>query len=263
MKNIAEMSFEIIDFHTHPFLEKECYFCIYKESVGADVNTIISDMNDVGISRFCGSVIRKRHEGEGFEVFQKLNRDALKLREIYGEKYIPGIHVHPDFVEESEKEIEYAAQNGVRLIGELVPYMHGWKDYSCRGFSDVLDVAEKFGMVVSLHLGDHDQMLKMASEHKNVNFVVAHPGEKDRVMKHVELMKKCDNVFLDLSGGGMFRYGLVRYLCDAVGAERILFGTDYPICNLKMYVGAIMGERLTDHERELIFSQNAKRLLKL
>lgn len=257
------MNFEIIDFHTHPFLEKECYFCIYKESVDADVNTFLSDMKEAGISRFCGSVIRKRREGEGFEVLQKLNRDALKLREVYGEKYIPGIHVHPDFVEDSAKEIEYAAKNGVRLIGELVPYMHGWKDYSCRGFSDILDVAETYGMVVSLHLGDHEQMLRMASEHKNVKFVVAHPGEKDRALKHVELMKACDNVFLDLSGGGMFRYGLVRYLCDTVGAERILFGTDYPICNLKMYVGAIMGERLKDRERELIFSQNANRLLNL
>ncbi len=255
------MSFEIIDFHTHPFLDSDCYFCIYKESVEADVNTFLSDMEAAGISRFCGSVIRKRREGEGFELLKKLNRDAIKLREIYGEKYIAGIHVHPDFVDESVAEIKFAADNGVRLIGELVPYMHGWSDYSCRGFSDILDEAEKYNMVVSLHVGDHGQMRKMASEHKNVKFVIAHPGEKERALKHIEAMKACDNMYLDLSGGGMFRYGLVRYLCDQVGAERVLFGTDYPICNLKMYVGAVMGERLRDCERELIFSENAKRVL--
>lgn len=257
------MSFEIIDFHTHPFIDAENYFCIYKESVDADVNTMLSDMDVAGISRFCGSVIRKRREGEGFEVLKKLNRDALKLREIYGERYIPGIHVHPDFIKESAEEIELAAGKGVKLIGELVPYMHGWSDYSCKGFSEILDLAEKYDMIVSLHVGDHDQMRKMALEHKNVKFVIAHPGEKERALKHIEAMKECDNMYLDLSGGGMFRYGLVRYLCDKVGAERILFGTDYPICNLQMYVGAIMGERLTDRERELIFSENAKRLLGL
>ena len=257
------MSIEIIDFHTHPFIDADTYFCIYKESVPADEKTILADMENEGISRFCGSVIRKMREGEGFELLKKLNRDALKLRDIYGEKYIPGIHVHPDFVEESTEEIKFASEKGIKLIGELVPYMHGWKDYSCKGFSEILDVAEKYGMVVSLHVGDHEQMIKMASEHKNVNFVIAHPGEKERALKHIEAMKQCDNMYLDLSGGGMYRYGLVRYLCDKVGAERIIFGTDYPISNLKMYVQAVMGERLTDSERELIFSGNAKCLLGL
>lgn len=254
---------DIIDFHTHPFFDAGEYFCIYKESIPADVNTILSDMSNAGISRFCGSVIRKIREGEGFEVLKELNREALKLRDVYGERYIPGIHVHPDYVEESVKEIEYAAENGVKLVGELVPYMHGWSDYSCGGLSDILDVAEKHGMTVSLHVGNHEQMVAMARAHRNVNFVVAHPGEKDRVLKHIEAMQSCENMYLDISGTGLHRYGLMRFLCDKVGAERILFGTDYPIGNLASYVYAMMGERLTDGERELIFSGNAKRLLGL
>lgn len=254
---------DIIDFHTHPFFETSGYFCIYKESIPADVNTILSDMSNAGISRFCGSVIRKIREGEGFEVLKELNRDALKLRDVYGERYIPGIHVHPDYVEESVKEIEHAAENGVKLVGELVPYMHGWSDYSCDGLSDILDVAEKHGMTVSLHVGNHEQMVAMARAHRNVNFVVAHPGEKDRVLKHIEAMQSCENMYLDISGTGLHRYGILRFLCDKVGAERILFGTDYPIGNLTSYVYAMMGERLTDGERELIFSGNAKRLLGL
>lgn len=254
---------DIIDFHTHPFFDAGEYFCIYKESIPADVNTILSDMSNAGISRFCGSVIRKIREGEGFEVLKELNREALKLRDVYGERYIPGIHVHPDYVEESVKEIEYAAENGVKLVGELVPYMHGWSDYSCGGLSDILDVAEKHGMTVSLHVGNHEQMVAMARAHRNVNFVVAHPGEKDRVVKHIEAMQACENMYLDISGTGLHRYGILRFLCDKVGAERILFGTDYPIGNLASYVYAMMGERLTDGERELIFSGNAKRLLGL
>lgn len=254
---------DIIDFHTHPFFDAGEYFCIYKESIPADVNTILSDMSNAGISRFCGSVIRKIREGEGFEVLKELNGEALKLRDVYGERYIPGIHVHPDYVEESVKEIEYAAENGVKLVGELVPYMHGWSDYSCGGLSDILDVAEKHAMTVSLHVGNHDQMMAMARAHRNVNFVVAHPGEKDRVLKHIEAMQSCENMYLDISGTGLHRYGILRFLCDKVGAERILFGTDYPIGNLASYVYAMMGERLTDGERELIFSGNAKRLLGL
>ena len=101
----------------------------------------------------------------------------------------------------------------------------------------------------------------MALEHKNINFVFAHPGEKAQVMLHEGVMKKCDNVYLDLSGTGLFRHGMLKYLTKSVGAQRILFGTDYPVCNLRLYIGGMLDEGLSDSELELIFAKNAKRLL--
>lgn len=93
--------------------------------------------------------------------------------------------------------------------------------------------------------------------------MAAHPGEKDSVEKHITRMKKYDNVCLDLAGTGIFRYGCIRHLVNSVGAERILFGTDYPICNHQMYIGSVLGERLADTSLELIFNGNARRLLGL
>ncbi len=251
---------EIIDFHVHPFLDADKNFCHYRETMKIDENTFLSDMDDAGVSVFCGSVVKRC---EGFEGLKECNREAIKLKEIYGNRYQPGFHIHPAFVDESVDEIKLAKERDIRIIGELVPYMHGWSDYSCKSFSDILDEIEKYGMVVSLHTINLQQMSKMAEAHRNVNFVFAHPGEKASVSEHIEIMKRLDNVYLDLSGTGLFRYGLVRYLVDSVGVERILFGTDYPICNLPMYIGAVLGEKLSDRERELIFSGNAKRLLGL
>ena len=254
------MSIEIIDFHMHPFLSSSNNFCMYKENLEMDYNTVIKDMEEAGVSTFCGSVISGSLEN-GFETLQKCNQDALKLREIYGEKYIPGFHVHPNYIEESFKELEFASQNNVKLIGELVPYMNGWDDYSCKEFSLILDEIEKYNMVVSLHTINFEKMEKMASQHKNVKFVFAHPGEKPTVINHIEVMKKLDNVYLDISGGGIHRYGVIKHLINNVGAERILFGTDYPLGNVKSYVSAVLGEKITDREKELIFSGNAKNLL--
>lgn len=254
------MSIEIIDFHMHPFLDSSNNFCMYKENLEMDCNTVIKDMEDAGVSVFCGSVICGGMEN-GFETLQKCNKDALKLREIYGEKYIPGFHVHPNYIEESFKELELASQNNVKIIGELVPYMNGWEDYSSKEFSLILDEIEKYNMVVSLHTINLEKMEKMASQHKIVKFVFAHPGEKSTVINHIEVMKKLDNVYLDISGTGIHRYGVVKYLVNNVGAERILFCTDYPIGNVKSYVNAVLGEKITDREKELIFSGNAKNLL--
>lgn len=55
-----------------------------------------------------------------------------------------------------------------------------------------------------------------------------------------------------------------RKLIDEIGAHKVVFGTDYPICDLQMYIGAIAhDELLTDNEKRLILSENAKRILKL
>ncbi len=59
----------------------------------------------------------------------------------YCDFYVPGFHIHPGYVEESLKEIDRMHQKGIKLIGELVPYMDGWNDYSCEEFSVLLDSA--------------------------------------------------------------------------------------------------------------------------
>ena len=256
------MEFDVIDFHTHPFYEDDENLCIYKSNMKMDMDTFLADMDEAGVSVFCGSVIKKTRDN-GFENLKECNRVSLRLRDIYGERYQPGFHLHPEYMDESYAEIKLAAEKGVRIIGELVPYLHGWTDFSCKEFSDLLDEVAKHNMVVSVHSMDMGQMEKMASAHRDIQFVFAHPDEKVNVDVRIGIMKKLDNVSIDLSGTGLYRYGLTRYLIDNVGADRVLFGTDYPICNLPMYIHAVLGEKLTDREKELVLSGNAKRLLGL
>ena len=119
-------------------------------------------------------------------------------------------------------------------------------------------------MIVSFHSMNEDAMDEMVKNHKDVIFVAAHPGEYGGFMRHVERMKFSENYYLDLSGYGIFRYGMLRHAIDAFGIDRILFGSDYPTCNPGMYIGGVLFDNLlTDTEKEKIFSLNAKRLLKI
>lgn len=258
------MKREIIDFHTHPYrTERECS-CMYKDSFFLDSREAREDLEQAGITHICGSVIELglcRPE-EGFDYFRGLNQRALELAEEYQGYYTPGIHVHPDYVRESCEEIERMHARGVRLIGELVPYMHGWTDYSSRNFAEILSVAEQYRMIISYHTieTEAEQMERMIAEHKNLIFVAAHPGERVGYEKHIERMSRYENAWLDLSGTGLFRYGMLAYGVKKLGSERILFGTDYPICNPGMYVQAVLHEHISEKDRENIFSANAKRL---
>lgn len=261
------MNQTVIDFHTHPYLSGEEFLNFYPERFTPDPVQCRTDLERAGISKICGSVILKKpyRREEGFAQIRRCNQRAIELRELLGGFYVPGFHVHPDFVVESIAEIEEMHARGVRLIGELVPYLHGWSDYSNRGLSRILDAAGKYRMVVSFHTmaEEQDEMTRMVREHPDVTFVAAHPNEREVYKKHLERMELCGNLYLDLSGTGIFRYGSIAYGVDRVGSERFLFGTDYPICNPRMYVQAVYQEPIAPADEENIMYKNARRILGL
>ena len=75
------MSFEIIDFHTHPFSTSSDNFCFYNGSVNSDED-FLSDIEAAGISRFAGSVIDKVKKD--FSGVTEGNRTTLEIWERYG-----------------------------------------------------------------------------------------------------------------------------------------------------------------------------------
>ena len=260
------MSYEIIDFHTHPFTDDISNICAHQSLCRLKTENIKDELSALGISRICGSVIRRKtDEVSDWERLKRCNEDALRLREILGDFYIPGFHVHPDYIEESVKEIHRMKKEGVRLMGELVPYSSGWEDLTAAGFDAILDEAENCGMILSLHSDEnYDMWDEMVRRHKNLTIVAAHPGEKPRLTRHIARAKISENYYLDLSGTGLFRHGMLYQAVKEMGADHVLFGTDYPICTPAMFVGGVVNDPfLSKEEKELILAGNAKRLLGL
>ncbi len=260
---------KIIDFHTHPYLTIDENLCIYKDLLQLSAQEAKTDLERAGITHICGSVLSARPYdiNGGFKQLRELNRKALKIREVYEGFYTPGFHIHPHFVEESMEEIAFMYECGIRLIGELVPYSHGWEqyecDYDCDGLHKLLDVAGKYHMVVSYHTmpEQQEQMTRMIKAHPDVTFVAAHPGTGDAYLKQLDRLHKYQNAFLDLSGTGLFRYGMLCAGVQKAGADKIIFGTDYPICNPQMYVQAVLGEHIEEADKEKIFYKNIESFL--
>ncbi len=248
----------IIDFHTHPFLVSSENSCFYQNTIN-DFDDFTKDMENAGISVFCGSVIEKT---KSITKIKELNCHAVKLRDISNGKYIPGIHVHPHYKDESIEMLNDAHSIGINLVGELVPYYHGWESYYEGYMADIYSEIDRLNMTVSLHTQCEESIEKALKEFKNITFVLAHPREKEDFYAHIERIKKYDNCYIDLSGSGLFRYGMLKTLVNEVGSERILFGSDYPICNPKMYVQAVDFEKISDREKENIYCENARRILR-
>lgn len=252
---------QVIDFHVHPFQNKKYCLNFYPEMEDLDAAKMRARIETAGITHICGSVLEPGHIPADFSELRLLNDEALELKRLLGDFYTPGFHVHPAWLKESLEEIERMNRLGVRFIGELVPYMHGWGDFSEKNWWEILDLADQYHMICSYHTPFSYDMGPVVAAHPDITFVAAHPGDKDRVPEHLEQIQKHDNLYLDLSGTGMFRLGLVKHLVHEVGADRILFGTDYPICNPRMYVQAVYGEDISDSDRDKILYENAAGLL--
>lgn len=256
--------FKIIDFHTHPFTTFEQNICYYKRDVGVDADEVYEFMTGLGIGCICGSVINTPPIPDMTrEDVRHLNDTALALANKYKGFYVPGFHIHPAYLKESLEEMERMHSLGVNLIGEIVPYSFGWSDYSSQAMDEILDLALEYNMIFNFHTMNEDSIDRMVEKHPKNILVAAHPGEFDNFSRHLERMEKSENYYLDLSGTGIFRQGMLAYGIKRFGAERFIFGTDFPVCNPAVYVGGVgLDALISDSDKEKVFYDNAQALLK-
>ena len=248
------------DFHIHPYIEEAHSIKRYKKQTGNSFEAQRKVLEKEDIRKVAGSVIILDAADEK-ERLEAENRDMYTLFKAHPDFYVPGVRINPLCPDESFAALEKAIGNGIRLVGELTPYMTGrWCYQDCAA---LFDFCQENNMVISCHPTTEEDMTAVCRMFPRLTFVFAHPGEQEKVEGHIARMRECENAYLDLSGTGIFRFGVVRHLIDAVGAERILFGSDFPICNPGAYKGGILYEALTDREFELVAHKNAERLLGL
>lgn len=255
---------DIIDFHVHTGYD----FHADEHGVLIDNEKFRSDLEACGVTKCCGSYLPKACNGRPVADYEQyipeLNAKAYETKELYGDFYIPGLHIHPAFVEMSCREIEKYARLGVKMIGELVPYMMGWQGCATKEFLEIMDCAASYNMVVNIHLTSGADMRALcASIPKSITLVWAHFSAFGTFDEHTGLLREFENVYFDTSAHGSDRVGIIKDAVNAVGSEKLLFGTDYPGIGPASDIGAMMVEDISEADRENIFSLNAKRLLKL
>lgn len=249
----------IIDCHVHPFLGTVTNTSWFP---GTDTpEQFAAELRRAGIAQWCGAPIRPTPEPTAADL-AGFNQEMLALCECFGEAYVPAATVHPAFPEESCAALEALHARGVRWIGELVAYMSGYRTYDSPAMRQILGVAQDLGMVVNIHPFDLDEIDRLCADFPRLPIVVAHPTEgRAGILARFELLARRPNACLDLSGSGLFRWGMLRAGIDRVGPERFLFGTDFPICNPALLLQGVHFEHLSDRERELVLGGNFRRLI--
>ncbi|MGD0794848.1 MAG: amidohydrolase family protein [Dehalococcoidales bacterium] len=278
----------IIDFHTHvlpPQIKKDRGRCVNADSSFALIygdkkikiataEDLIENMDREGVDV---SVI-VNYGWSTHELCVETNDYILESVSRFPKRFIGFAAVADYNSEKSLAEIERCARGGIRGIGELRP------DCQPPGF------AQKKALEPFVKLLRQHRLLLMTHSSEPVGHIYAGKGiatpallywfissfpDITMVCAHwggglpfyalmPEVQKELANVYFDTAASPfLYRPEIYRQVSQLVGAEKILFGSDFPVMPPGRIVKEIEGAGLAEEEKNNILSGNARRLLGL
>jgi len=101
-------------------------------------------------------------------------------------------------------------------------------------------------------------LLELVVDFPSITFICGHAGW-DRPKAALKAALKHSNLYLETSWQPA---STIQRLCEKIGPERLLFGSDYPLFSQKRALQNVRAA-LVDEEYEMVVETNAKRLLRL
>ncbi len=255
----ANDSFEIFDCHLHSPADTGEEWQWHKVTLTFD--DFVKYLDKTGVKR--GIINSQRSYGKKPEEFIAGNREVARNVEKYKGRFKGACVVNPQYIEEALKEIEYCHdQLGFLWVGELCNYMVPY-NYSLKEFEMLVEHVTKLNMVLALHT-EHGEMEYISQKFPGATIAFAHFGD-DReyadIFKRIDMVAANPNYYLDTSGYGHDRVGVLEYAVQKIGPDRVLFGSDFSINDPSTVMSRIKNSFLTGEQKQKIFSKNLQVLL--
>jgi predicted TIM-barrel fold metal-dependent hydrolase len=276
----------IIDFHVHifpPQIKKNrnkyidsdpCFAILYsnKDAKLATADELIASMDKAGIDI---SVIQNIG-WTTHELCMETNDYILESTARYPERLIGFCSVQPQSYEAALDEIERCAKGGVKGIGEIRP------DIQLLDFSDeevmtpFINAVRKHKLMLLSHASEPvghiypgkgvvtpEVLYSFITSYSELTIILAHwGGGLPFYALMPEVSKAMKNVFFDTAASPLlYTPQIYEQVISLVGAERILFGSDYPLLEQGRALKEIISLNLSEETRNLILAGNAQRLL--
>lgn len=258
----------IIDFHTHVYPDaiarkaadnvREFYDGIGNGAIDGKVQTLIERGDLAGIDEFVVLPVATKPERTR-HINEFIVREVAQQPRFYG---FGTVHAAMDGLMD---EVAYIRENG--LLGIKIH-----PDYQTFAIDDerMYPVYEEIQgkLPIVFHMGDlrydfsHPAKLrKVLQNFPNLQVVAAHFGGYQLHKEAVQELSDT-NCYFDTSSSLMFMEpGVAENYIRHYGAERFLYGTDFPMWDTVVEVERFMSLNLTDDEKEQIAWKTAAQLL--
>jgi predicted TIM-barrel fold metal-dependent hydrolase len=196
------------------------------------------------------------------------NSETLAAAAEHADRLIPAVTISP-FLGGDGRELDRLLDGGAKMI-RLYPTFHSFR-LDDAFVDDICAAAGDRGVPVMIPTRPMmnwrfaavplEAIGPVVERHPSTRFVMSGPNYLIEYQALVRVMKRCANVWYEISC--LQGFNSVVNLVNAVGADRILFGTgallNYPACN----VAKLDHAGISDQHRKAIASGNATKLLTL
>ncbi len=276
----------IIDFHAHVFppqikknrskyIERDpCFALLYStpNSKIATADELIASMDEAGVDI---SVILNIG-WTTHELCVETNDYIMESISRYPQRLVGFCAIQPQSPEAAIAEIERCAKAGIRGVGEMRPDMQLFDLRDEEMMKPFIEVIAKHRLILLTHASEPvgheypgkggitpDILYPFIASFPDLTIVCAHWGGGlpfYALMPEVE--KAMSNVFFDTAASPLlYTPQVYNQVIQLVGADKILFGSDYPLLAQGRLLEEIRALDLPQETKSLILSGNAQKLL--
>lgn len=191
------------------------------------------------------------------------NREVARYAEKYKGRFLGACVVNPLFIDEALREMEDCRKKyGMVWVGELCNYTVPY-EYSIKQFEQLVDQAVNLNMVLDVHT-ELEEMEYVIKKFPKATIVFPHFGDEhefDHIFKRIDAVAAHPNTYLDTSGYGHDRVGMLEYAVKTIGPDRVLFGSDFSINCPATVIARVESAFITEEQKQKILSGNVEALL--
>ena len=276
----------IIDFHTHVlspriknnrsrYVDSDPVFALIysdKKAKIATADELIDSMDRDGVDI---SVI-VNYGWSTPELCVETNDYILESLARYPKRLIGFGSVQPYAGKAAMAEIERCARGGIKGVGELRPDMQSLDFTRKEVMQPFVDVLQKHKLILLVHASEPvghiypgkgsvtpDILYPFITSFPDLPVVCAHWGGGLPFYNLMpEVREAMEKVYFDTAASPfLYRPEIYSQVCQLVGSDRILFGSDYPLMPPSRLLREIDSTDLHAEDKRLILSGNARRLL--
>lgn len=176
--------------------------------------------------------------------------------------------LHPDSAD-IKGDIEQLLELGLKGV-KLHPDIQAFKIDDSRCLK-IYELCEQKGLPVLMHTGDNrydysnpNRLLPVLKAYKKLTVIGAHLGGYSIWEEACEAYRGIENFYVDCSSSmAWLSPDTTRRIIRAYGADRVLFGTDYPMWSPEDEIKSFLALGLDEDEKKSILSINAKKVFNL
>lgn len=194
------------------------------------------------------------------------NQEAYTGAAAQPDRFVAYTVINPNFPESIEEELAGRPKQASRPLIKLHPYLH---HYPVTGpnYRLVWEFAHRTSAIVLSHTWESDPTCgplmfeELARQYPGARIILGHSGVTRKGYEEaIQVARKCENVFLDMTGSQSHNGILERCVAEA-GSQKVLFGSDLPFLEAAIGIGRVAFARLTDRQKEAILGLNFRQLV--